>query len=65
MASEYQVCSGVNFFWAAGGAAFAGKPPSVLVHEHVLVDFVGADQIRRGGTTATRCFASRGQSSKK
>ena len=25
----------------AGGAAFAGKP-SVLVHEHILVDFVGA-----------------------
>ena len=33
---------------AAGGAAVAGKPPSVLVHEHVLVDFVGADQIRPG-----------------
>jgi phosphotriesterase-related protein len=31
----------------AGGAAFAGKP-SVLVHEHILVDFVGADQIRPG-----------------
>jgi phosphotriesterase-related protein len=31
-----------------GGAAFAGKPPSVLVHEHVLVDFVGADRIRLG-----------------
>ena len=32
----------------AGGAAFAGQPASVLVHEHVLVDFVGADQIRPG-----------------
>jgi phosphotriesterase-related protein len=31
-----------------GGAAFAGKPSSVLVHEHVLVDFVGADRIRPG-----------------
>jgi phosphotriesterase-related protein len=31
-----------------GGAAFAGKPPSVLVHQHVLVDFVGADRIRLG-----------------
>jgi phosphotriesterase-related protein len=30
------------------GAAFVGKPPSVLVHEHVLVDFVGADRIRPG-----------------
>ena len=30
------------------GAASAGKPSSVLVHEHVLVDFVGADRIRPG-----------------
>jgi hypothetical protein len=37
-----------EFLWTAGGAAFAGKPASVLVHEHVLVDFVGADQIRPG-----------------
>ena len=28
--------------------ALANKPASVLVHEHVLVDFVGADQIRPG-----------------
>jgi len=35
-------------FLLAAGAAAAGKPPSVLVHEHVLVDFVGADQIRQG-----------------
>lgn len=37
-----------EFLWGAGGAAFAGQPGSVLVHEHVLVDFVGADQIRPG-----------------
>ena len=37
-----------EFLWAAGGAAFAGTPASVLVHEHVMVDFVGADQIRPG-----------------
>ena len=37
-----------EFLWAAGGAAFAEKPASVLAHEHVLVDFVGADQIRPG-----------------
>ncbi len=37
-----------EFLWAAAGAAFAGEPASVLVHEHVLVDFVGADQIRPG-----------------
>jgi len=37
-----------EFLWAGFVAAFAGKPPSVLVHEHVLVDFVGADQIRPG-----------------
>jgi len=37
-----------EFLWAAGGAAFASEQPSVLVHEHVLVDFVGADQIRPG-----------------
>ena len=28
--------------------ALAAPPPSVLVHEHVLVDFIGADQIRPG-----------------
>src|SRR5215471_107202 len=37
-----------EFLGAAGAAAFADKPPSVLVHEHVLVDFVGAHQIRPG-----------------
>jgi phosphotriesterase-related protein len=37
-----------EFLWAAGGAALAGKAASVLVHEHVLVDFVGADQIQPG-----------------
>jgi phosphotriesterase-related protein len=37
-----------EFLWAAGGASFAGKAASVLAHEHVLVDFVGADQIRPG-----------------
>ena len=37
-----------EFLCAAGGGALAGKPPSVLVHEHVLVDFVGADHIRPG-----------------
>lgn len=37
-----------GFLWAAGSAALAGKPASVLVHEHVLVDFAGADQIRPG-----------------
>jgi phosphotriesterase-related protein len=37
-----------EFLSAAGGAALAGKAASVLVHEHVLVDFVGADLIRPG-----------------
>jgi phosphotriesterase-related protein len=37
-----------EFLSLAGGAAFAGQTTSVLVHEHVLVDFVGADQIRPG-----------------
>src|SRR6266542_3463189 len=37
-----------EFLWMAGGAALAGKPASVLVHEHVLVDFVGADKIQPG-----------------
>ena len=37
-----------EFLWTIGGAAFVGKPFSVLVHEHVLVDFVGADRIRPG-----------------
>jgi phosphotriesterase-related protein len=37
-----------EFLSLAGGAALAGEVASVLVHEHVLVDFVGADQIRPG-----------------
>lgn len=37
-----------EFLWLAGGAAFAAGSPSVLVHEHVMVDFIGADQIRTG-----------------
>ena len=37
-----------EFLWAMGGTAFVGKLPPVLVHEHVLVDFVGADRIRPG-----------------
>ncbi|RPI09468.1 MAG: phosphotriesterase, partial [Acidobacteriales bacterium] len=37
-----------EFLSLAGGAPFAGQSASVLVHEHVLVDFVGADQIRPG-----------------
>jgi phosphotriesterase-related protein len=37
-----------EFLRAAGRTVFAGKPASVLVHEHILVDFVGADQIRPG-----------------
>lgn len=34
--------------WAVGGAPFTQKPPSVLVHEHILVDFVGADRQHPG-----------------
>ncbi len=37
-----------EFLWMAGGAALAGNTASVLVHEHVLVDFVGADKIQPG-----------------
>ena len=37
-----------EFLALAGGTALAGQMASVLVHEHVLVDFVGADQIRPG-----------------
>ncbi len=37
-----------EFLSLAGPAALSGQTPSVLVHEHVLVDFVGADQIRPG-----------------
>jgi phosphotriesterase-related protein len=37
-----------EFLSMAASAAFAGATRSVLVHEHVLVDFVGADQIRPG-----------------
>ena len=37
-----------EFLALTGGVAFASPLPSVLVHEHVLVDFIGADQIRPG-----------------
>jgi phosphotriesterase-related protein len=37
-----------QFLLLAGGAAFAADQPSILVHEHVMVDFVGADAIRPG-----------------
>src|SRR5258707_3950701 len=37
-----------EFLSLAGGTALAGQVASVLVHEHVLVDFVGADLIRPG-----------------
>jgi phosphotriesterase-related protein len=37
-----------EFLSLAGAAAFAEPAPSVLVHEHVMVDFVGADLIRPG-----------------
>jgi phosphotriesterase-related protein len=33
---------------AAASGAWANEMPSVLVHEHVLVDFIGADEIRPG-----------------
>jgi hypothetical protein len=47
-----------EFLRAAGGAAFARQPASVLVHEHVLVDFVGADQIRPGRYDRDEVFRS-------
>jgi phosphotriesterase-related protein len=37
-----------EFLLLAGGAAMAADQPSVLVHEHVMVDFIGADEIRPG-----------------
>jgi phosphotriesterase-related protein len=37
-----------DFLGAAAGAAFGAQPPSVLVHEHILVDFIGASQVRPG-----------------
>jgi phosphotriesterase-related protein len=37
-----------DFLWALAGSALPDSPASVLVHEHVLVDFIGADQIRPG-----------------
>lgn len=36
-----------HFLLTLGGAAWAATP-SILVHEHVMVDFIGADQIRPG-----------------
>lgn len=40
----------------AAGAAVAAPAASVLVHEHVLVDFIGADQIRPGRYQADEVF---------
>jgi hypothetical protein len=37
-----------EFLSLATSSALAAQAASVLVHEHVLVDFVGADQIRPG-----------------
>lgn len=37
-----------RFVYLATAGALAAQTPSVLVHEHVLVDFVGADLIRPG-----------------
>src|SRR6266436_4491487 len=37
-----------EFLSLAGATALAAQMASVLVHEHILVDFVGADQIRPG-----------------
>jgi phosphotriesterase-related protein len=37
-----------EFLWTMAATASAASPSSVLVHEHVLVDFIGADQIRPG-----------------
>jgi phosphotriesterase-related protein len=45
-----------EFLALAGGTALAAQTASVLVHEHVLVDFVGADQIRPGRYDADEVF---------
>jgi len=37
-----------EFLGAAGTAALAAPQGTILVHEHVMVDFIGADQIRPG-----------------
>jgi phosphotriesterase-related protein len=45
-----------EFLALAGGGGLAGQAASMLVHEHVLVDFVGADQIRPGRYDAGEVF---------
>ena len=45
-----------EFLSLAGAAALRAQTPSVLVHEHVLVDFVGAAQIRPGRYDAGEVF---------
>ncbi|MBI4876464.1 MAG: phosphotriesterase [Acidobacteria bacterium] len=37
-----------DFAFVASGLAAPSPPRSILVHEHVLVDFIGADQIKPG-----------------
>ncbi len=37
-----------DFTGLAGAALLQPAPPSILVHEHVLVDFIGADKIAPG-----------------
>src|SRR6185436_7398306 len=41
---------------AAGAARSEALPGSILVHEHVMVDFIGADQIQPGRYLADDVF---------
>lgn len=45
-----------KFLCTLGAAALAAEPPSILVHEHILVDFIGADQIRPGRYDSNEVF---------
>jgi len=46
-----------DFLWLAGSAPLWSQTPSILVHEHVLVDFVGAEGIRPGRYDPNEVFA--------
>lgn len=46
-----------SFLSLAGAAMAPTPPPSILVHEHVLVDFIGAGKIGPGRYNANTVFA--------
>jgi phosphotriesterase-related protein len=45
-----------DFLWTASATALGATRGSVLVHEHILVDFIGADKFRPGRYDSSEVF---------